>query len=327
MILCCGEALADFLPVKTETGDIAFQPFNGGSIYNVAIALGRLGVDVGFFGGVSQDLFGRNLAEGLRTSNVDLSFAVRSERSTTLAFVKFYEGDAEYAFVDDGSAGRMLTETDIPNLPATVTTLHFGSISLIPNPGGATFETMAVRNAGKLLISLDPNIRPGLIRDRDAYLRRFETLVGCADILKLSDADLAWLAPEADAATIAHEWIGRGVGLVVLTRGREGAIAYTADEAITCKPPQVGIADTIGAGDTFMAGILTHLEKAGVITPTDISGIKADVLTAALDFATGAAAITVSRPGANPPWAYEMNNGTSFGISPSRKMPISPSSG
>ena len=229
--------------------------------------------------------------------------------------MKFDEGDAEYAFVDDGSAGRMLSETDIPNLPATVTTLHFGSISLIPKPGGATFETMAVRNAGKRLISLDPNIRPGLIRDRDAYLRRFEALVGCADILKLSDADLAWLAPEADAGTLAHEWTDRGVGLVVLTRGREGSIAFTAGDKVTCKPRQVRVADTIGAGDTFMAGMLAYLENAGVQTPEGVAGMDRNALTAALDFATGAAAITVSRSGANPPWADEMNNGTNFGIS------------
>ena len=313
MILCCGEALIDFLPVKTAAGDIAFQPFNGGSVYNVAIALGRLGADVGFFGGVSEDLFGRSLAEGLKTSNVDLSFAVRSDRSTTLAFVKFNEGDAEYAFVDDGSAGRMLAETDIPDLPESVTALHFGSISLIPNPGGGTFEAMAVRNAGKRLISLDPNIRPGLIRDRDAYLRRFETLVTCADILKLSDADLDWLAPEADPGTLAHEWTDLGVGLVVLTRGNKGAIAYTANESVTCKPRQVRVADTIGAGDTFMAGMLAYLENAGILTPDGVAGMDRNSLMTALDFAAWAASVTVSRPGANPPWADELKNWTNNG--------------
>ncbi|MBL6946462.1 MAG: carbohydrate kinase [Rhodospirillales bacterium] len=313
MILCCGEALIDFLPVKTEAGDIAFQPFNGGSVYNVAIALGRLGIDVGFFGGVSEDLFGRSLAEGLKASKVDLSFAVRSDRSSTLAFVKFNEGDAEYAFVDDGSAGRMLAESDIPDFPESVNALHFGSISLIPDPGGATFETMAVRNAKTRLISFDPNIRPGLIDDRAAYLRRFETLVGCADILKLSDADLNWLAPEADPRALAREWIGRGVGLVIVTRGNEGAIAYTAGEVVASKPLQVRVADTIGAGDTFMAGMLAHLENAGILTPDSVAGMDRNSVMAALDFATRAAAITVSRPGADPPWADELNNQTNNG--------------
>ncbi|MCG8509976.1 MAG: carbohydrate kinase, partial [Rhodospirillales bacterium] len=304
---CSGEALIDFLPVKSDTGNLAFQPFNGGSVYNVAIALGRLGIEVGFFGGLSHDLFGRSLSEGLQASNVDLSFAVRNERSSTLAFVKFDGGDAEYAFVDDGSVGRMLTEPDIPDLPASVTALHFGSISLIPDPGGATYETMAVRNAGKRLISFDPNIRPTLIHDRDAYLRRFEALVDSADILKLSDADLEWLTPGADAAKAAHDWIGKGVGLVVLTRGGDGAIAFTADETVECQPTPVDVVDTIAAGDTFMAGVLAHLETAGILTPEGIAKIDRDVLTQTLNFATRAASVTVSRAGANPPWSHELS--------------------
>lgn len=307
VILCNGEALIDFLPVKTDAGDLAFQPFNGGSVYNVAIALGRLGINVGFFGGLSNDLFGRSLREGLRASNVDLSFALQNERSSTLAFVKFDGGDAEYAFVDDGSVGRMLMESDIPDLPASVTALHFGSISLIPDPGGATFETMAVQNADKRLISFDPNIRPDQIRDRDAYLRRFEAFVGCAHILKLSDADLDWLAPGANAAEAARDWIGRGVGLVVLTRGGEGAIAFTADETVECQPARVDVVDTIGAGDTFMAGLLAHFETAGALAPEGIAALDGETLTEALNFATRAASVTVSRAGANPPWSHELS--------------------
>ncbi|MCG8512353.1 MAG: carbohydrate kinase [Rhodospirillales bacterium] len=306
MILCNGEALIDFLPVETGSGDLAFQPFNGGSVYNVAIALGRLGMDVGFFGGLSEDLFGRSLSEGLKASKVDLSFAVQNERSSTLAFVKFDGGDAEYAFVDGASVGRMLTQSDIPELPESVTALHFGSISLIPDPGGATYETMAVQNADKRLISFDPNIRPTLIHDRDAYLRRFEAMVEAAHILKLSDADLEWLAPGADAAAASREWIGRGVGLVVLTRGGEGAISFTARETVQCPPARVDVVDTIGAGDTFMAGLLAHFDTAGVLNPDGIGTLDGQTLIEALDFATRAAAVTVSRAGANPPWSHEL---------------------
>ncbi|HHB83703.1 MAG TPA: carbohydrate kinase, partial [Devosia sp.] len=117
MIICCGEALIDFFPAKTETGENAFQPFNGGSIYNVAIALGRLGREVGYLGGISEDFFGQMLLEGLKASQVDLSFIVKSERATTLAFVQLTNGQPQYVFLDEMSAGRMLEMGQIPPIP------------------------------------------------------------------------------------------------------------------------------------------------------------------------------------------------------------------
>ena len=144
MILCCGEALIDFLPRKTAEGAMAYQPVCGGSVYNTAIALGRLGVPVGLFTGVSTDFFGDMLQEGLKASKVSLGYTKVWDRPSTLAFVKLTKGHARYSFFDDNSAGRMLTARDLPKLGKNVQALHFGAISLIPEPGGATLISATV---------------------------------------------------------------------------------------------------------------------------------------------------------------------------------------
>ena len=166
MIVCCGEAVIDFLPHKTVTGEAAYQPFNGGSIFNTAIALGRLGIPTGFFSGLSTDFFGDGLKAGLMASKVDLKYTRFCERPSTLAFVKLENGHARYSFFDDNSAGRMLTKKDLPKLASQVTALHLGSISLIEEPGAATLEALLKRQARSRVICLDPNIRPSLIKDR-----------------------------------------------------------------------------------------------------------------------------------------------------------------
>lgn len=306
MILCCGEALIDFLPVKSTAGTEAFQPFNGGSIYNVAVALSRLGRPTGFYGGLSRDFFGNQLEDGLRESGVDLGYLVRTDRTPTLAFVRFHDGEPNYVFLDEGSAGRMLTFDDLPSLSDDVTTLHFGSISLIHDPAGTTLERLAKRHSGKRVISFDPNIRPGQIKDRGDYLRRFNTMIGLADIVKLSDADLAWLAPNGDMTAIAEQWLKAGVKLVAVTRGGDGAIAFHGDRVIECDPVRVRVADTIGAGDTFMAGLLAALDRAAILAPGGVGRATDETLREALNYASLAASVTVSRSGANPPWEHEV---------------------
>jgi fructokinase len=139
MILCCGEALIDFLPRIGKDGAAVYQPVNGGSVYNTAIALGRLDVPVGLFAGISTDFFGDSLRAGLTSSKVSLKYTRSKPQHTTLAFVKLENGHARYSFVDDASAGRNLTKADLPKLPKAVAALHFGSISLIPEPEGGTY--------------------------------------------------------------------------------------------------------------------------------------------------------------------------------------------
>ena len=302
MILCCGEALIDFMPVESADGALAFQPFNGGSIYNVAIALGRLGQSAGFFGGLSEDFFGEMLGNELANSSVDISLSIKSGRATTLAFVKFNDGQPDYAFLDEVSAGRMLNDDQIPNLPDEVDLLHFGSISLISNPAASMFEQLAAREKGRRLISIDPNIRPSLVNDESDYRARLERMFSIADIIKVSDEDLEWLYPGIELEDCALRWLNGGARLVVITQGAKGAIAYAGDSIVEQAIESVDVVDTVGAGDTFMAGLLAALGESGNLSSSKLNAINQAALINALSFATRAAAITVSRKGANPPW-------------------------
>lgn len=307
MIVCCGEALIDFLPRQTSEGASAYQPFNGGSIYNTAIALGRLGMPTGFFGGLSSDFFGDSLREGLKASRVDLVYTKSADRPSTLAFVKLDNGHARYSFFDDNSAGRMLTKKDLPKLSPKVKALHFGSISLIPDPGAGTFEALMKREAKTRVICLDPNIRASLIHRKRDYLIRLNRMIAMADILKVSDEDTAWITGKGDLAAAARKWLKAGAKIVVVTKGGEGAEAFTSRAHVTLPAVKVKVADTVGAGDTFTAGMLTAFDRAGLLSKAGLAAIGEADLRNALDFAARAAAVTVSRAGANPPWDHEMS--------------------
>jgi fructokinase len=306
VILCCGEALIDFLPRSGAGGAALYQPFNGGSVYNTAIALGRLGVRTGLYTGLSTDFFGDMLREGLKASTVDLRYIKNWERPSTLAFVKLTDGHARYSFFDDNSAGRMLTRKDLPRLEKSVAALHFGSISLIPEPGGATLEALMKREARTRVTSLDPNIRPGMIKDRRKHLARLNRMIAMADILKISDEDVAWMTGKTDLAAAARKWLKAGAKIVVVTRGGNGVEAFTARDRIARPAVPVTVADTVGAGDTFTAGLLAALQAARLLDKKKLAAISASDLESALAFAARAAAVTVSRPGCDPPWAREL---------------------
>jgi len=299
MILCCGEALIDMLPEGA-----GFMPHAGGAVFNTAIALGRLGAPAGFFSGLSNDLFGARLAEGLEASHVDTAFCARSNRPTTLAFVTLTDGQASYAFYDENTAGRLLSASDLPTLPADVTALFFGGISLVSEPAADTYATLMAREATSRVTMLDPNIRPGFITDPDRYRNRIERMIGLADIIKISDEDLHWLEGAGDPKQLAKGLLARGPKLVLLTEGARGARALTATQERFVAAPKITVADTVGAGDTFNAGVLSALDRAGALTKG--AEWSDDLLDAALTLGTRAAAITCSRPGANPPWAAEL---------------------
>ena len=306
MIVCCGEALIDFLPRKSAEGDAVYQPFCGGSVYNTAIALGRLGIGTGFFSGLSSDFFGDMLRDGLKASHVDLAYVKTWDKPSTLAFVKLSDGHARYSFFDDNSACRMLTKKDLPKLAAKVQALHFGSISLIPEPGGTALEALMKREAKTRVISLDPNIRASLIKDRRGHLARLHRMIAMADVVKISDEDVAWMTGKSDFAKTAKKWLKAGAKVVVVTRGGDGVEAYTSGFSIHQPAVKVTVADTVGAGDTFTAGLLAALSKAKLLNKKKLEGITEAQLDAALNFAARAAAVTVSRPGADPPWAHEL---------------------
>ncbi len=306
MILCCGEALIDCLPRKLADGTDVFQPVNGGSVYNTAIALGRLGVEVGLFAGMSTDFFGDSLREGLKASQVSPDYLRFKDLHTTLALVKLSDGHARYSFIDDASAGRMLTNSDLPKLPKTVTALHFGSISLIPEPCGTTYETLLTRSAKTKVICLDPNIRPTVIKDKRRHLARLYRLMAMADIVKISDEDVTWMTGSDDLAKAAKSFLRKGAKIVAVTRGGEGCLIATKRFSFDLDAPKVKVADTVGAGDTFTAGFLTDLQRAGHLNKKALAQANEAELRSAALFAMKAAAVTVSRPGADPPWALEV---------------------
>lgn len=306
MILCCGEALIDFLPREGKDGAAVYQPVNGGSVYNTAIALGRLNVPVGLFAGISTDFFGDSLRAGLTESKVSLKFSRAKPQHTTLAFVKLENGHARYSFVDDASAGRNLTKADLPKIPKSVAALHFGSISLIPEPCGSTYETLLKRERRTRVISIDPNIRASLIKDRKGHLARLTRLMALSDIIKISDEDVRWMTGSDNFAAAASKWLKAGAKVVAITRGGEGVEVYAKGQKLSLAAPRVKVADTVGAGDTFTAGFLASLARNKLLTKAAVAALSAMQLQAAAEFAMTCAAVTVSRPGADPPWSREV---------------------
>ena len=307
MILSCGEALIDMLPRTSTLGEPAFSPYAGGAVFNTAIALGRLGAPAAFFSGVSTDMLGEILADTLTASKVDTSYCARSSRPTTVAFVKLVNGQATYAFYDEGTAGRMLSVDDLPTLPASIGTLFFGGISLVNDPAASTYEALQARESGTRVTMIDPNIRPGFIAGKeDQYRARIERMIARADIVKLSDEDLHWLMGAGDLEALSRQILSKGPKIVFITEGAAGARAITATQNHFVAATPVTVADTVGAGDTFNAGALAALHAIGALTKSRLAMISDTELDAALTLGTRAAAVTVSRPGANPPWAHEL---------------------
>lgn len=306
MILCCGEALIDMLPRTTTAGEPAFAPYVGGAVFNTAIALGRLGAPAGFFSGLSSDLFGGQFRDALGASKVSSTYAHTSPRPTTLAFVKLTNGQATYTFYDENTAGRMLTIDDLPQLGNEIEAMLFGAISLISEPAGSAYEEFMRREHESRVMMLDPNIRPNFIPDKAKHLKRIRTMMAMADIVKLSDEDLNWFGEAGSHEDVIRNWLDRGPKLIVVTHGGEGAIGYSKEHAVTVMPERVEVVDTVGAGDTFNAGILASLHEQGLLTKAAISGLSEDVIRKALALGAKAAAVTVSRAGANPPWRHEI---------------------
>lgn len=305
MILCCGDAIVDMLPrqIGEET---VFLPAAGGAVLNTAVALGRLGERAGFFCGLSNDLFGSRLVAPLDEAGVDHSLCVRSDRPTTLAFVSLKDGHAQYLFYDENTASRMLTVGELPSIDGTVEALHFGAISLISEPCGSAFEALAVRESGSRVISLDPNIRPRFVQNETAYRQRLSRMIDIADIVKVSDDDLAWLTPGKSFAEIAAQWLAGSVSVAILTRGGTGALAVTRQGKLAIPAVPATVVDTVGAGDTFNAGMLAGLRRSGLLDKTALRQAEPERLRPALELAATVAAVTVSRAGANPPWSHEL---------------------
>lgn len=315
MILCCGEAVIDMIPAPTVAGPDGFVPFPGGAVYNTAIALGRLGVSAGMLTGLSSDMFGRQLRAALAASHVDTNHVIESDRPTTLAFVRLKDGQASYSFHDENSAGRMLVPADMPVLQAQVSALFFGGISLACEPCADAYAALLARAGDGRAVMIDPNIRLGFIHDAARYRDRLWAVLRCADIVKVSEEDLDWLVPgPSSTRDRIGAILGVGPAAVILTRGRAGATGLLSDGTeVTVSAPQVPVVDTVGAGDTFNAGVLARLSALDVLHKDALRRLTGGHLQEALAQGVRVAAVTVSRAGADPPWAAELRAGTGSG--------------
>jgi fructokinase len=298
-IVTCGEALIDF----KDDGDLAFQGFVGGSPLNVAVAAARLGGEVGFATQISSDMFGERIVAHMRANAVAEDLLLRSDAPSTLAFVSERDGDAHFSFLNSGAADTLYDPQPRPTLPDSVRFLEYGSISLITEPSGTAITDLVALHAERLTPVFDPNVRPALIPDRAAYLRQLEGWLALAGIVKVSAQDLDWLYPERDAIAAAGEWLRYGPGAVVVTRGSEGAWLLRLGRAPLQVPaPSVEVVDTVGAGDTFTAALMVALNEHEM----PLSELPDGKAAAVLRFATAAAALNCTRPGADPPMRVDL---------------------
>ena len=305
MIICCGEALIDMI---SEPDGATFVPHVGGAVLNTAVALGRLGVPTSLITGLSSDPFGLMIKTALAASRVSTAHAVHNDRNTTLAFVHLENGQATYSFYDDNTATRKITTADLKTLPDDTEAIFFGGISLCNPPVADTLVEIALAQPADKLVMIDPNIRPNFITDKTAYSSRLKSLLIRADIVKLSDDDINWLI-EGNASLVekGHAILAMGPKLLLLTQGSSGATALIKGrKPVHVAATKVEIIDTVGAGDTFNAACLATLRAEDALAPSVLETLSYEKLTKMLTTANRTAAVTVSRTGANPPWANEL---------------------
>ena len=295
MIVVCGEALID----RIRTSDGAQRATPGGGPFNTARALARLGVPTAFLGHLSEDQFGRELSEVLATDGVSMELASLGPEPTTVAIVEIdSRGVATYRFEIDGTSAPNLTPDMTPiSFAPEVKALHIGTLGLVLQTMADTLVELARRERGRRLIMLDPNIRVGLVDDRN-YGTRLETSIATATIVKASDSDLAWIEPGTDYRVAAQHMLDRGVQMVAVTLGAH------RDVRVHVAAPPVQVVDTIGAGDAFGAGLLGWLHHHDLLDPQ--LELDEDQLQAALEYACLTASLTCARAGADPPWKREV---------------------
>ncbi|HKA48144.1 MAG TPA: carbohydrate kinase [Candidatus Dormibacteraeota bacterium] len=326
MIVVCGEALIDMIPGKGGSARIRrrpeasgtpivtragaadeYVPTPGGSPFNLAIGLARLGTPVSFLSRLSRDRYGELLLNRLLAEGVDARFLQRGPEPTTVAFVLDKPGrEPQFRFSEQG-ADRNLTSADIPQaFPPEVLGIHFGSISLVLEPVASTLEACMAREKGRRLISLDPNVRPALIPDRAEYRRRLEGWLHFTDLAKVSRADLGWLYPRQQPELVARRWLELGPAFVVVTCGADGCSGLTRSRTVNVPALRMEVKDTVGAGDSFTAGLLAWLYQRRALAPRLLAALSDQELGAALGYAAAAAALTCGRAGADPPDAVEV---------------------
>jgi len=291
----CGEVLIDILPSG---------PVVGGGPANTAKALARLGHDVHFIDGISTDAFGQSARAELLNDGVNLDLALASDKPTCTATVTLdAAGSASYEFLIDGTATFDFNSSWLPDpYRYQPQVLHIGTLVTVIEPGASALYDWAMAVAELAPIVFDPNIRPSVMPDRDLYEAAIEKWAALSAVIKVSDDDLAWLFPNQSIDDVANRWINEGVFLVVVTRGANGLVGYTADGRVEVPGVKVDVVDTVGAGDTVGAIVVEAMLAHGLVE------LRGDLLRGVLTRAAAAAALTCSRKGAQPPYKHELPN-------------------
>jgi fructokinase len=311
MYLVCGEALFDFFSEDDASGlasKVNFKAIAGGSPFNVAVGLRRLGVDAALLAGLSTDYLGRRLRQVLQEEGVRADYLVDVAAPTTLAMVALgANGSPQYSFRGEGCADRQLRLEHLPDLGAEVRGLHIGSYSLVVQPIADTLLALVQRESGQRLISLDPNVRLNPEPDIERWRSRVATLVELADLIKVSDEDLRLLYPQQDPAQVIDGWLQHRCQLVFLTRGGDGATVFSRRHGTWSVPAAaVKIADTVGAGDTFQAALITWLTEQGLDSIEGVRSLEREHIDGMLKFAVQAAALTCSKTGPDLPYRQQL---------------------
>jgi fructokinase len=302
MLLVCGEALFDVFAVEQTRTGMTLDANVGGSPLNVAVGLARLGQPVGFLGGISDGFAGERLMRALVQEGVDTRAVARTPAPTTLSLVGLdAQGVPSYAFYGAGAADRQLHVADLARIPAGVSVLNLGSYATVVEPIASTLRTLVQREHGRVLIAFDPNVRLNVEPRVEVWREHLAWMLPRTDLLKVSEEDLEILEPGTPPDRFAAAALAAGVRCVVVTRGALGALGWTAAAHATAAPVPVAVVDTVGAGDTFQAALLTWLAEHGALGAQALATLTHDDLASALAFAARAAAITCSRRGADLP--------------------------
>jgi len=308
MIVVCGEALLDvFTMGETRTG-LALEASVGGSPFNLAMGLARLGQQVGFFGAISTGFAGDVLMRALHLEGVDTAAVARKNAPTTLSLVGLdAQGVPSYSFYGTGCADRLLDSADLHGLPQNLRALCLGSFASVVEPGATALRELVEREKGRSLIAFDPNVRLSVEPDVALWKAQLAWMLSRIDLLKISHEDLAVLYPDLTLAAFAQEALAQGVRLVVVTCGARGALAWTPGGSASIHPEAVTVVDTVGAGDTFQAALITWLVEHDALSRAALAALDPQRLRSALTFAARAAAITCSRRGADMPRRAELS--------------------
>ncbi len=292
-----GEVLIDLIPDGSGR-----KPIVGGGPANTAKALAKIGIDTQFIDGISSDEYGQMAKSELVASGVNLNYVKYSDQPICLAKVSLSEsGSAFYEFVIENTATFDFTSDWLPNPQAELPTLlHIGTLATVIEPGASVLFDWAQSVAKVAPIVFDPNIRPDVISDRKQYVKQVERWVSISSAVKASDEDIKWLYPSLEIEQVINNWLAKGPSLIVITYGDKGLAGYRMVEKISVEAVKVVVADTVGAGDTVGAILVEGILKDGL---SSLSGVKLEMM---LKRAAKAAAITVSRSGANPPTLKEI---------------------